>query len=81
MNNQTLKLKNKYEHFLLSLANVTGVAVGLRQTKNKYTDEICIIVFVKKKIPLSRLKSNDIIPNELEGIRIDIQESGEFKAL
>jgi hypothetical protein len=75
------KTKEKYESMLLSYPNVTGVAIGLRQRRGEYTKEKCIVVFVKKKIDSAHLKSEEVIPRELDGIHVDVQESGEFRAL
>jgi hypothetical protein len=37
-------------------------------------------VYVSKKIPLRELSPDDIIPDEIEGIRVDVVEVGEVKA-
>ncbi len=74
------KIKEKYESMLLSYPNVTGVAVGLREREGEYTDERCIVVYVKKKVDPAHLKAGDLIPKELDGVGVDVQESGEFRA-
>ncbi len=80
MEKDIIKIKEKWESKLLSYPNVVGVAVGLCQRKGKYTDEKCIVVYVKKKIDPAYLKPEEIIPEELDGIPVDVQESGEFRA-
>jgi hypothetical protein len=79
MQNQVQRIKARHESYLLSFPNVTGVAVGLCQENGTFTQEICIVVYVKKKIDPKKLKPTDIIPPELDGIRVDVQESGEFR--
>jgi hypothetical protein len=74
------KIKEKYESTLLSYPNVTGVAVGLRQKNGTYTKDKCIIVFVRKKIPRRHLKPDERIPTPLDGIYVDVQESGDYRA-
>ena len=80
MEKHILKTKEKYEAQLLSYPNVVGVAVGLRQKEGEYTEEKCIVVYVKKKIDSDYLKPAEIIPRKLDGVLVDVQESGEFRA-
>ena len=70
-------VQEKYEAELLSRANVLGVAVGLVQVDAHFTDEIALIVLVRRKLPLEQLARDDQIPRELAGVRVDIQEIGE----
>ena len=71
----TIKLvKDKYEKNLMSIPNV--VCVGTARKENK---EI-IKVFVKQKKQDQYLKQEEIIPGELEGYEIDIEEIGEVTA-
>jgi hypothetical protein len=80
MERDILKIKGKWEANLMSYPNVVGVAVGLCQKEGKYTNDKCIVVYVKKKIDSAHLKPEEIIPEELDGIPVDVQESGEFRA-
>jgi hypothetical protein len=80
MEKDIFKIKEKYEDRLLSFPNVVGVAIGLRQRKGEYTEEKCIIVYVTKKIDRDHLKPEELIPRELDGVFVDVQESGEFRA-
>lgn len=74
------KIKQKHESKLFSYPNVVGVAVGFRQKNGKYTKEKCIVVYVKKKVKDINLKGDEIIPKQLDGIFVDVQETGEFWA-
>ncbi|MFC2169047.1 hypothetical protein ACFLRM_00570 [Acidobacteriota bacterium] len=80
MKNEIVKVKEKHKATLLSYPNVVGIAVGLRQRKGEYTGEKGIVVFVKKKKDISRLKPEEIIPADMDGIPIDVQESGELQS-
>jgi len=66
-----LKAKEKHEAEIMSLAGVTGIAVGSRGGKP------CITVYVKEAKP-EILKS---IPKVIEGYPVMTEESGDFVAL
>ncbi len=75
------KIKARYEKKLMKLANVTGVGVGFKHKEGQSTDEVALIVNVTHKKPLTDLSKQDIIPSELEGVPIDVQEVGKIRAL
>jgi len=66
---------------LLSKANVVGVGVGLQQSKGRYTDTLALIVLVTKKLPPEELSDNDLLPKEIEGFPVDVQETGRLDAI
>lgn len=74
------EVKQRVEAQLLSLANVVGVGVGLRQKSGEFTDEVALIVMVKKKVNEDELTPEDVVPQEIDGIVVDIQEVGEIHA-
>ena len=76
-----VEVKERHEQELLRKANVTGVGVGRRVVKGKKTDEPAIVVFVTKKVPRSQLREEDIIPRELEGFKVDVQQTGVIRTL
>jgi hypothetical protein len=39
-----------------------------------------IIVMVSRKVPSSQLAESDIVPRELDGVPVDVQEVGEVRA-
>jgi len=49
--------------------------------KGKETDRLCIRIYVRKKLPESMLRKDEIIPKELEGVCTDVVEVGTLKAL
>jgi hypothetical protein len=63
-------VKMKFEDQLLRLPNVTGVGIGDREGRQ------VLKVFVSKKVPESDLKSNEIIPDVLDGYETDVEEIG-----
>jgi hypothetical protein len=76
-----LEVKRRHEKELLRKANVVAVGVGYRTRDGVSTKEVCIVVSVKNKLPLSNLKSKDIIPTEIENVPVDVVETGVIRAL
>jgi|Deesub1362A_J573_1020465.scaffolds.fasta_scaffold04872_3 hypothetical protein len=74
------RVKEKYEQELMAKANVVGVGVGLRQRGGLFGDEVVLVVMVRRKQPRSQLAEEDLVPSELEGIAVDVQEVGEISA-
>jgi len=75
------QVKDQYTADLMKKANVVGVGIGLIQRGSVQTEELAIIVLVRKKLPRKRLKTEDIIPHEIEGVPIDVQAVGDIEAL
>lgn len=61
---------------LMAKENVVGVGIGLAKEEDEFTEELAIVVMVEKKVPIEDLAEEDIIPSELEGVRVDVQETG-----
>jgi hypothetical protein len=74
------KVKARHETQLMKKANVVGVGIGFKQRRGKPTDEIALVVNVIRKLPLSQLAPEDAIPNEIEGVPVDVHETGEIRA-
>ncbi|MEM5798433.1 MAG: hypothetical protein QXP39_00085 [Candidatus Aenigmatarchaeota archaeon] len=71
-----------WRYTLFCKPNVEGVGIGYKIVKGEKTDEICIVVNVKKKLP--ELPEEDMIPKEVGvGTKIltDVYETGEIRAL
>jgi hypothetical protein len=74
-------VKQSHESDLMSKANVVGVGVGYRQRAGKPTDQMGLIVLVERKQPPAELSPQDMIPQQIEGVPVDVQEVGQIKAL
>ncbi len=68
--------QEKFEPELLSFPNVVGVGVGKKIKGGVSTSDSCYSVLVRKKKPLSLLKSSAIVPKEVNGFITDIVEVG-----
>ena len=71
-------VKTRYEGHLLARPGVVSVGVGLRQRSGTLTDEVCIVVMVRNKRPLVNLPADEVLPGAIEGVPVDVQESGEI---
>jgi len=78
---RALEVKRRYEQELLHKANVVAVGIGYHTRGGVPTKEVCIVVSVKNKVPLSELKPQDVIPAEIENVPVDVVETGEIRAL
>lgn len=75
------EVKRRWEAELLRKANVVAVGVGYRQRGGHPTDELCLVVSVRRKVPLEQLAPEDRIPPEIDGVPVDVQEVGTLRAL
>ncbi len=66
---------------LLKKPNVVGVGVGYKVSGKHVSDELSVVVLVRHKIPLAGLQLDQIIPKSLDGVRTDIIEVGDLRAL
>ncbi len=74
------QVQAKYIDMLMAKPNVVGVALGYIRENGAPTDEKGIVVMVSKKVPVSKLTAKELIPHELDGVRVDVQEFGTFTA-
>ncbi|AEA47434.1 hypothetical protein [Archaeoglobus veneficus] len=76
-----VEVKEKKEDELLENPNVVGVGIGYRVREYKVTPELCIQVFVTKKLRKDMLTERELVPQDLDGIRTDVIETGVIEAL
>ncbi len=80
MTQRAQAVQAKYTDELMEKANVQGTAIGLATEDGQYTDTIALVVLVSTKLPENQLAPEDIIPKELDGVRVDVQEVGFLQA-
>jgi hypothetical protein len=78
--NRAQAVKAAHETGLLRKANVVGVGVGLRRRAGAQSREVAIVVLVRQKLPRSQLSAKDIVPSEIDGVPVDVQEVGDIRA-
>lgn len=60
--------------------DVVSVGLGYRYRNGKRTDEICVVVGVKKKLPPDQVPPGQMVMDTVNGIPTDVVEYGEIKA-
>ena len=74
-------IQEKYAAQLMKIPGVVGVAVGFATKNGLPTDDVALIVMVQQKMPAAQIiDTNLVVPRELEGVRVDVQETGIFSA-
>lgn len=79
--------KEAREKEILTLPNVVGVGLGYKEVKGKETKEVCVSVYVEKKVPRDQLSKNQLVPSTLvvpettEEVKVDVREVGRVVAL
>ena len=74
------EVKKRHEAELMKKSGVVGVAIGYKYIDGEKTDQLCIVCYVAKKSAEANLKTEDIIPKEIDGVPIDVVESGKIRA-
>jgi len=75
------KVKEASKDSLLATQNVVGVGVGYKIIDGEQTENYAIVVMVTRKLPIPALPPNSILPKNVNGIKIDVIEVGELRAL
>ena len=58
--------------------NVVGVGIGRKRVRGMVTQDVAVKVYVKEKLHPLLVKDGEVIPDEIEGVPTDIEQSGEF---
>lgn len=66
---------------LMAKPNVVGVGVGFKTEGDTPTNELSIVVMVENKLPLSALTATEVVPKKVDGVRTDVVQVGELRAL
>ena len=75
------EVKEANEEKILALPNVLGVGIGYKEIGGKETTELCIKVYVEKKLPQKELSAEEIVAETVDKIKTDVQEVGLIEAL
>ncbi|MBC8098888.1 MAG: hypothetical protein H7Y11_05560 [Armatimonadetes bacterium] len=78
---QVLQAQSTAEAQFLAKQHVVGVAIGYKISDGVMTDELAVMVLVPEKVATAQLASSDLIPRTVEGIRTDVIEVGDLRAL
>ena len=69
-------VKEKYEDVIMAKPNVVGLGIGNRHQAGLATGEIVVVVMVRQKVKMSNLALDEMIPDELDGVPVDVQITG-----
>jgi len=75
------EVRERADEEILGNPNVVGIATGYKIKAGKVTQELCLQIFVEKKIAEAQLASKEILPKEVEGIETDVVATGRIEAL
>lgn len=73
-------IQARYSDRLLQLPHVVGVGIGYMKVGDQLTNQVALIVMVDQKVAASELRSNEMIPKQIEDIPIMVQEVGSLRA-
>jgi acyl-CoA synthetase (AMP-forming)/AMP-acid ligase II len=71
------KISRAHSDALLAKPNVIGVGLGYLAGS---PTELTLVVMVDRKVPLSALAEDEIVPSEIEGLPVEVREVGEVSA-
>jgi hypothetical protein len=78
---QIHQVKESYKEAILSMPNVVGVGIGHKVTAREPTDQLCIVVMVRVKLPEEGLSPQAVLPPVIDGVPTDVLEVGDLLAL
>ena len=61
--------------------NVVGVGIGEKVTDGGLEGVLAVKFFVRTKYPKDQLSKNDLLPETIDGLPVDVEETGTFRAL
>jgi hypothetical protein len=75
------RVKEAHKEALMAKPNVIGVGMGYKVSEGVRTEELCLVTLVRQKVPPSALQAEALVPKVIEGVRTDVIEIGEVRAL
>lgn len=75
------RIKDSNTEALLAKPNVVGVGIGYKVKNGLATDELCIVAMVRRKVPITGLTSEALVPESIAGVSTDVWEVGVIRAL
>jgi hypothetical protein len=67
-----------HEAELMHYPNVVGVAESVRTRDGRPTGEPCMVVYVVRKVPRQELRADEVLPEEIDGVCVDVVPVGEI---
>lgn len=77
---QATEVQARYVDYLMRKPHVVGVGVGFARRGGETTRDVALVVMVDEKVPEAQLAPDELIPAELDGVPVDVQQTGTFGA-
>ena len=74
-------LQRRHVNWLLDHPDVTAVDVNHKTVGGKQTDQLSLVLWVKKKLPESEIPHHRRLPREIEGFHTDVIEGAMAQSL
>ena len=71
-------VQEKHLDRLLARPNVTAVDINYRTKGGEKTDQLCLVIWVRRKRRESRISAKEVLPREIDGVPVDVFQ-GEAK--
>ena len=71
---QLVDLQRRHVDWLLDHPHVTAVDVNYKTVGGEQTDQLSLVIWVKKKLPEEDVLENQRLPREIEGFQTDVVE-------
>lgn len=71
----------RHETALMRYPHVVAVADGICRDEDGAAGTACIVVYVEKRVPPEELSEDQRLPEEIEGIRVEVVEAGQIGIL
>lgn len=72
---RAMEVKQTATGRLRAYPHVTGVGVGFKEVGGSRTEEIAVRVYVQRKLPRAQLSEQDLLPEEIGGVPVDVIEA------
>lgn len=80
MTARAMLAQQNYTDAFMRKRHVMGIAVGIGQRGGMPTGIFCLVVLVDEKVPLDVLDPVDWLPEDVDGVEVDVQEIGHVVA-
>ena len=67
-------VQEKHLDRLLARPNVTAVDINYRTKGGEKTDQLCLVIWVRRKRPESGIPAEEVLPREIDGVPVDVIE-------
>lgn len=78
---QVSQAKRNNKQHIMRKPNVVGVGIGYRERGGRVVDELCVIALVRRKLPASALKPDELVPKQVSNVPTDVVEVGVLRAM